>query len=53
MEYTNDKWIAWRESYLPGADKAKNHKVIAQGSFNLVMARTKNYMKYIKRNWNK
>lgn len=50
VEYIDEKWVAWRESYVPNSNRRTSYKLIAQGSFELVMARVKNYLIYIKRN---
>lgn len=49
LEYTNNNWVAWRESYIPNTNKRTTYKIIATGSFEFVLARLKNYIKYIKR----
>ncbi|MCG7834330.1 pathogenicity island protein [Staphylococcus epidermidis] len=49
LEFINDSWTAWRESYIPKSNKRTSYKVIATGSFELVIARLKNYLNYIKR----
>lgn len=43
------KWIAWRETYDLQNNKRVSYRTIADGSFELVAARTKNYLNYIKR----
>lgn len=53
VEYYKSRWIAWRETYEPGRAECKNYKIIAQGNFNLVLARVKKYMKYVNRGWNR
>ncbi|MEB8008708.1 pathogenicity island protein [Staphylococcus pseudoxylosus] len=50
VEYIDEKWVAWRESYVPNTNRRSSYKLIAHGSFELVIARTKNYLGYIKRN---
>lgn len=50
VEYIDDKWVAWRESYVPNSNRRTSYKMIARGGFELVMARTKNYLGYIKKN---
>lgn len=50
VELVNDKWVAWRESYVPNTSHRTSYKLIAQGNFELVIARTKNYLGYIKKN---
>lgn len=50
VEYIGNKWVAWRESYVPNTNRRTNYKMIANGSYELVMARTKNYLGYIKKN---
>ena len=50
VEYIDNRWVAWRESYVPNTDRRTSYKLIGQGSFELVMARTKNYLGYIKKN---
>lgn len=52
LECINDSWTAWRESYIPKSNKRTSYKVIATGSFELVLARTKRYLNYIKRHAN-
>ena len=49
VEYINDEWVAWRETYDFKNDKRVSYRTIADGSFELVAARTKNYLNYIKR----
>ena len=48
VEYVGDEWMAWRETYLPHSNRLHSSKNIARGNFELVMARTKNYLKYMK-----
>ncbi|MFH4929637.1 MULTISPECIES: pathogenicity island protein [unclassified Staphylococcus] len=50
VEYIDGKWVAWRESYVPNTNRRTSYKLIAHGGFELVMARTKNYLGYIKKN---
>ncbi|WP_096823916.1 pathogenicity island protein [Staphylococcus nepalensis] len=50
VELINDKWVVWRESYVPNTNHRTSYKLIAQGNFELVIARTKNYLGYIKKN---
>lgn len=50
VELVNNNWVAWRESYIPNTNRRTSYKLIAQGSFDLVIARTKNYLKIIKKN---
>lgn len=50
VEYIDEKWVAWRESYVPNTNQRTSYKLITQGNFELVMARVKNYLTYIKRN---
>lgn len=50
VEYIDKKWVAWRESYVPNTNQRTSYKLITQGNFELVMARVKNYLTYIKRN---
>ncbi|KIJ87322.1 pathogenicity island protein [Staphylococcus saprophyticus] len=50
VEYIDNKWVAWRESYVPNTNRRTSYKMIAHGNFELVMARTKNYLGYIKKN---
>ncbi|MGF7194572.1 MULTISPECIES: pathogenicity island protein [Staphylococcus] len=49
VEYINDEWVAWRESFIPNTNHRTSYKLIAQGDFELVIARVKNYITYIKR----
>lgn len=49
IEFVKNKWVAWRENYVPNKVTCRNYKVIAQGSFELVMIRTKSYLRYIKK----
>lgn len=42
MELIKGQWVAWRESYIPNTNKRTSYKLIAQGSFELVLARVKN-----------
>ncbi|MCD9064496.1 pathogenicity island protein [Staphylococcus saprophyticus] len=50
VEYIDEKWVAWRESYVPNTNRRSSYKLIAHGGFKLVIARTKNYLGYIKKN---
>lgn len=50
VEYINDEWVAWRDSFIPNTNHRTSYKIISQGDFELVMARTKNYLGYIKKN---
>ena len=50
VEYIDKKWVVWRESYVPNTNRRTSYKFIAHGGFELVMARTKNYLGYIKKN---
>lgn len=50
VEYIDNRWVAWRESYVPNSNRRTSYKVIAHGGFELVMARIKNYLVYIKKN---
>ncbi|MDW4255982.1 pathogenicity island protein [Staphylococcus saprophyticus] len=50
VEYIDNKWVAWRESYVLNTNRRTSYKMIAHGGFELVMARTKNYLGYIKKN---
>lgn len=50
IEFVKNKWVAWRETYVPNKDKCKSYKVIAHGSFELVMIRTKSYLRFINKN---
>ena len=50
VEYIDNNWVAWRESYVPNSNRRTGYKIIAHGGFELVMARTKNYLGYIKKN---
>lgn len=43
-----NSWIAWRETYATNTSKLKSYKVIANGNFELAIARTKNYLKFMK-----
>ena len=47
VEYIDEKWVAWRESYVPNTNRRSSYKLIAHGGFELVIARTKNYLGYI------
>lgn len=50
VEYIDNNWAAWRESYVPNTNRRTSYKMIAHGNFELVMARTKNCLGYIKKN---
>ncbi|NQD97461.1 pathogenicity island protein [Staphylococcus xylosus] len=50
IEYIDEKWVAWRESYIPNTNRRSSYKLIAHSGFELVIARTKNYLGYIKKN---
>lgn len=47
VEYIDNRWVAWRESYVPNSNRRTSYKLIAQGGFELVIARTKNYLGFI------
>lgn len=47
VEFVKGQWVSWRESYIPNTNKRTSYKLIAQGDFELVLARVKNYLKYI------
>ncbi|MDW3936977.1 pathogenicity island protein [Staphylococcus saprophyticus] len=47
VEYINKNWVAWRESYVPNTNRRSSYKLIAHGGFELVIARTKNYLGFI------
>lgn len=50
VEYIDNNWVAWRESYVSNSNRRTSYKMIAHGGFELVIARTKNYLEYIKKN---
>lgn len=50
VEFIKGQWVAWRESFIPNTNNRTSYKLIAQGSFELVIARTKNYLNFIKKN---
>ncbi|MDR5650015.1 MULTISPECIES: pathogenicity island protein [Staphylococcus] len=50
VEYIDNNWVSWRESYVPNSNRRTSYKMIAHGGFELVMARTKNYLGYIQKN---
>ena len=50
VEYIDNNWVSWRESYVPNSNRRTSYKMIAHGGFELVMARTKKYLGYIKKN---
>ncbi|MDK4265619.1 pathogenicity island protein [Staphylococcus warneri] len=50
VEFIKDQWVVWRESYIPNSNKRSSHKLIATGNFDFVLARTKSYLNYIKKN---
>ncbi|MEB6231190.1 pathogenicity island protein [Mammaliicoccus sciuri] len=49
VEKIGDHWLAWRETYVLNSKRISNYKILAQGSFELVMARTNNYIQFIKK----
>nr|WP_276311606.1 pathogenicity island protein [Staphylococcus haemolyticus] len=49
LENLGTKWVAWRETYDFKNNKRVSYRTIVDGSFELVAARTKNYLNYIKR----
>ncbi|EGQ1767017.1 TPA: pathogenicity island protein [Staphylococcus pseudintermedius] len=53
VELINNDWVAWRETFIPNTNKRKSYKTLAVGEFELVLARVKNYLKYIKRSTSK
>ncbi|APR60594.1 pathogenicity island protein [Staphylococcus condimenti] len=52
VEYINDEWVAWRESFIPNTNHRTSYKIISQGDFELVLARVKNYLSFIRKNKN-
>lgn len=52
VEFIKGQWVAWRESYIPNTNKRTSYKLIAQGDFELVLARVKNYLNYISKGRN-
>lgn len=52
VEFIKGQWVAWRESYIPNTNKRTSYKFIAQGDFELVLARVKNYLNYISKRRN-
>lgn len=50
VEFIKGQWVAWRESFIPNTNHRTSYKLIAQGSFELVIARIKNYLNFIKKN---
>ncbi|MEX5991376.1 pathogenicity island protein [Staphylococcus haemolyticus] len=52
VEFVKGQWVAWRESYVPNTNKRTSYKLIAQGDFELVLARVKNYLKFISKERN-
>ncbi|MDY4023274.1 pathogenicity island protein [Staphylococcus hominis] len=52
VEFIKGQWVAWRESYVPNTNKRTSYKLIAQGDFELVLARVKNYLKFISKGRN-
>ncbi|WP_312683289.1 pathogenicity island protein [Mammaliicoccus sciuri] len=48
VERIDDHWECWRENYIPNMNRRKKYKVLASGEFDYVIARTKNYLKYMK-----
>lgn len=49
MEFINDQWVAWRETYVMNSSKRKSFKLIEQGSFEKVIRRVENYLLFIER----
>lgn len=49
VEFIKGQWVAWRETYDLQNNKRVSYRTIADGNFELVAARTKNYLNYIKR----
>ena len=50
VEFIKGQWVAWRESFIPNTNHRTSYKLIVQGSFELVIARIKNYLNFIKKN---
>jgi len=50
VEFVKGQWVAWRESYVSNTNKRTSYKLIAQGDFEFLLARTKSYLNYIKKN---
>ncbi|MDO0972087.1 pathogenicity island protein [Staphylococcus sp. HMSC063F03] len=49
MELINDEWVAWRETFIPNTNKRKSYKTLAVGEFDLVLARVKSYLGYLRK----
>lgn len=49
VEYIDNEWTAWRESFIPNSNKRTSYKVLVQGDFELVLARVKNYLNFIRK----
>lgn len=49
MEFINDQWVAWRETYVMNSSKRKSYKLIEQGRFEKVIRRVENYLLFIER----
>lgn len=52
VEFIKGQWVAWRESFIPNTNHRTSYKLIAQGDFELVIARVKNYLNYISKRRN-
>lgn len=52
VEFIKGQWVAWRESFIPNTNQRTSYKLIAQGDFELVIARVKNYLNYISKSRN-
>lgn len=52
VEFVKGQWVAWRERYVPNTNKLTSYKLIAQGDFELVLARVKKYLKFISKGRN-
>lgn len=49
MEFINDQWVTWRETYVMNSSKRKSFKLIEQGSFGKVIKRVENYLLFVER----
>lgn len=52
VELVDNNWVAWRESFISNTNHRTSYKIISQGDFELVLARVKNYLSFIRKNKN-
>lgn len=49
MEYVNEQWCVWRETYDSKKPSCISYKSVAQGdNFNMILSSANKYMKYVR-----